>query len=1234
MDEKKPRPDGSAPKKPDAPGAGTRYAGESSSSNVPLSPGSEPHDPEATIIDVGFSTPDPGATMVDLDATLVPGMLTAKSPTPASPSPARRQMSGLFVSAAVLQIGDVLGDRYEILQLLGEGGMGAVYKSSDRELGRPVALKVIRPELASNPAILARFKQELLLAHQVTHRNAVRVYDLGEASGVKFITMEFIEGSDLRSLLLKHGKFSPEEAVEIVRQICLALEAAHGVGVIHRDLKPQNVMQDKQGRILVMDFGLARSLESDGMTQTGALVGTMEYMSPEQAMGKQLDQRSDIFALGLIFYELLTGKMPYKADTALASLLKRSQERAIPASEIDAAVPKGLSDIVSKCLERDVEHRYANVSEMLADLDAWQGKRPVMASMAGTLRASGSAGVAPASTRKLPWMWVGAAILAIAVGVGGWLWRSGLPATTSTSVAKGPVNSLAVLPFRNASGDPGLDWIGSNLAELLPNDIGQSASLRTVSADRLHQVLNDLRFTSDSPLDPGTLRNIASNSSAQTLIWGQFTRSNGRIRIDANLQDFKRGANIIPLDVEAASEKDLPAAVDQLAKKVRENLALSPEIVKELQEQAFRPSSSSVEALRAYNEGMNLMRQGKNLEAQKQFEAATQADDKFALAYARLGQAYSNQGYDTEAEKNSRRAVNLSQNLPVSERYFIAATNARIAGDTDKAIESYTNLEKAAPQDPDIQFALGSLYENNNDFDKATQHYSKVLEQDPKYVDALLARGRVQIKAGKPLDSLDDLNKAQSLATIQGNKVEQAAILHAIGVAYRSSNRAQDALENYKRSLDIKRELGDKRGIAVSLNESAQAHVMLGQIPQAEANYKEALQIRQDIGDRRGYADTLMDMGNFYGDRGEQDKALQLYQQALTIQRNELKNELAQASLLNNIGTSYFSKGQYEDALTNYTQALQMREKLKIPEDVAETVRNLAATNTKMGQFDEALKQYLKALETWRSSGDTRDAAIASYDMGTVFQYQGRYGAALKAREDALKTFRDLKDRSYWMAEILSGYGLSLAQVGRSDEAKQSLERAMSLATELKNQALIAQVQLYSGDLAFYRGDLKSARSLYELALQTATKGKDPEKILAAKIAMARIDAIQGRGSAAIKGLAQQADSQGLKFEAVQASLDLGESLLKGKSIPAARQELDRALTRAQKFGLGGLEARANYLLGVAAKESGDTKQAAGYFREALGRWADEQKEASSQSFLNRADLAQMYNDAQKQAGK
>ena len=216
-------------------------------------------------------------------------------------------------------------------------------------------LKVIRPELASNPSILARFKQELLLAHQVTHRNVIRIYDLGDAEGVKFITMEFVEGKDLRTLIREKKKFAPEEAVEIIQQVCLALEAAHSVGVIHRDLKPQNIMQDGSGRILVMDFGLARTLEGDGMTQTGAIVGTMEYMSPEQALGKELDQRSDLFALGLILYEMLTGKAPFQAESALASLIKRTQERAIPVSDVDAQIPGALSGIVSKCLERDLD---------------------------------------------------------------------------------------------------------------------------------------------------------------------------------------------------------------------------------------------------------------------------------------------------------------------------------------------------------------------------------------------------------------------------------------------------------------------------------------------------------------------------------------------------------------------------------------------------------------------------------------------------------------------------------------------------------------------------------------------------------------------------------------------------------------------------------------------------------------------------------------------------------------
>src|SRR5580700_5478648 len=333
-------------------GVGVPAKGDSSSSNVP--PGELDGATLADHIPPPKLPVKPNTRVAGGDATYIDEHTSV---------PTGRQVhSGMFVRETVLQPGDVIGGRYEILLLLGEGGMGAVYKALDRDVERTVALKLIRPELAANPAILARFKQELLTAHQVTHKNVIRIYDLSEADGVKFITMEFVEGSDLRQLYRDRGKLPPDEAVDIIRQVCMALDAAHSAGIIHRDLKPQNIMKDKSGRILVMDFGLARSVQSEGMTQTGALLGTIEYMSPEQAMGKTLDQRSDLFAVGLIFYELLSGKMPFKAETAMASLLMRNQERAVPLAEIDATVPAGLSDIVSRCLERDLDRRYPSAA--------------------------------------------------------------------------------------------------------------------------------------------------------------------------------------------------------------------------------------------------------------------------------------------------------------------------------------------------------------------------------------------------------------------------------------------------------------------------------------------------------------------------------------------------------------------------------------------------------------------------------------------------------------------------------------------------------------------------------------------------------------------------------------------------------------------------------------------------------------------------------------------------------
>src|SRR5262245_43259425 len=241
----------------------------------------------------------------------------------------------LAASAAILEIGQVIAGRFQILEMLGVGGMGAVYKAYDRDIDRIIALKCIRPELSNNTEIVQRFTQELLLARQIAHKNVIRIYDVRDSSGLKFITMEYLEGRDLGSVMEERGKLPAPDAVAIIRQVCSGLAAAHAEGVVHRDLKPSNIMLEKNGRVVVMDFGLARAQENK-LTQTGAIMGTFQYMSPEQAKGEKADARSDIFTVGIIFYELLTGKTPYPSDSSIASLLKRTQEAAVPPSTLDS----------------------------------------------------------------------------------------------------------------------------------------------------------------------------------------------------------------------------------------------------------------------------------------------------------------------------------------------------------------------------------------------------------------------------------------------------------------------------------------------------------------------------------------------------------------------------------------------------------------------------------------------------------------------------------------------------------------------------------------------------------------------------------------------------------------------------------------------------------------------------------------------------------------------------------
>ncbi len=1136
----------------------------------------------------------------------------------------------------ILEAGVVLAQRYEIISILGEGGMGAVYKAKDLELNRLVALKVIRRELAGNQAIIDRFKQELILATQVTHKNVIRIYDLGESDSMKFITMEFVEGEDLRSLITKRTKLPPREAVEIIQQVCRALEAAHSVGVIHRDLKPQNIMQDQSGRILVMDFGLARTLEGDGMTQSGALVGTMEYMSPEQALAKSLDQRSDIFSLGLIFYELLTGRVPFKADSALASLIKRTQERVVPISEFDDTVPPALSEMVSRCLERDVEDRYQSVSDLLADLETWKNEGNVGAPI---YQSSVYRPIKKQGPTKKDYLLVCVAALAVLAFIlaGYFGMRSRQPKVgpaAKQQAAIVPAVSLAILPFHNMTSNAKDDWIGSSVADMLSTDVGQSAHLRTVSTDRLHQVLTDLRIGPQTSIDPDTMRRVAEFSNADVVVSGQYARFGDQIVIDATIRDLKRDQTV-PVKAQAL-EKDLPTAIDALAEAVRKNLSLSPDIINELKAQSFKATSKSVDALREYNEGLTFMREGKNLDAYKSFQAATAADPDFALALSRQGEVQSELGFETDSEQSSRRAKDLaeSQNLPLPVKYLISASRARIMDDKPKAIEAYENLSRSVPGDTDVQYTLGSLYLESGDYAKARSVFAKILETDPKNIKALWGMGVVENITGSPQAALDALGKGLSLTIQVDNQEQKALMLLSMGISYRLLNKPDEAMRNYQESIAINEKIGQKRGVAAALDEMANFQAMNGKSDAALASYKKALALQREIGMKKEAANSMMDMGTVYQDRGNYDQALEMYKQALQIQR-EQGDQQNESLCLNNIAAVYLTKGDPDNAFTFYQQALQLRQKLGVAGDIAEIMGGLGEAYVTTGQYEQALKSLMGALELARKAGDSRRAALVSHQMGLVFEYQGRFGAAVKSMQDAVTAFRDQGEHGRDMASFQNDLAGALARAGRGDESSKPLDEAETIARQLKNDALMAMISNTRGDVAFYKGDIASANQMYQNALKLAFRMKDPDALLLSKLNVARIAIAQGRSKEALamlQPLSAQAGKAGANV-ALQIAIALAQAEVGTKDYVQAERDLESSLTRTEKAGMRMDSAQIYYLLANCVRLKQGEAQAKSPYREALRMLNLVRYEPGAENILKRADVKAMYDESVHYAG-
>jgi eukaryotic-like serine/threonine-protein kinase len=724
------------------------------STPLPVSPG-------------GVTTPSAGARFFQKpDQTITNGVATGGSPSvPAGAGKARSPEESL-------RVGIVLGKRYEILEQLGEGGMGAVFKVHDRELERIIAMKVIRPELAQTADALNRFKQELIIARKVTHKNVSRIYDLAEADGVKFITMEFIEGRSLYRLLQEKGKLEPKQAAAVIVQVGRALEAAHAEGVIHRDLKPQNIMLDAHDRVVVMDFGIARSVEMGSMTRTGVVLGTPAYMSPEQAKGEELDARSDLFSVGIIFYELLTGASPYKSETALEAMYKRTTEQVRPPIQVASQIPKPLSDIAVHCLEIDKSKRYASAAEIVADLEAWAG---------GTLGTRVILQGKRPSWEKIGW--IGLAALAIgALGV--FLFRDKLFSVQPVAHRE---MSVLVADFTNKTDD---SLFNETLEPAFIIGLEGAPFIRSFSRGTARRLAGQLSPSAKS-LDEPAARLVATREGIDVIIIGSIAKDAGQYALSVRAIDGITGKDIVSKSAKA-DKKDVLASIGGLSADVRSALGdTTPESVKLAAQETF--TAETLEAAHSYAAAQDLQQKGRWDEAAKEYRHAIYLDPEFGRAFAGLAVAEANLGRRHEAEKNYKLALAHIDRMTDREKYRTRGAYYLWIRDPQKAVEEYTKLFQEFPADAVADSGLAYAYFLNRNMAKAQEIQRHAADRNAA---SATQRGNLAIYALYAGDFSSASKEAE--ATLKLNPNYEAAV-RALALAQLGQGQNQQAAETYNR---------------------------------------------------------------------------------------------------------------------------------------------------------------------------------------------------------------------------------------------------------------------------------------------------------------------------------------------------------------------------------------------------------------------------------------------------
>jgi eukaryotic-like serine/threonine-protein kinase len=1079
---------------------------------------------------------------------------------------------------ATFRTGDLLCERFRVVRFIARGGMGELYEAEDLTLGEHVALKTIRSEVAVHERANQRFRREVQLARKVTHPNICRIFDLfehrppeGTAGAVSFVTMELLHGETLSQHLRRLGPLSVEDARPVVQQMASALAAAHAADVIHRDFKSNNVMLIDAGpgrppRVVVTDFGLAHlvgdasGLADTGITVTGDVPGTPEYMSPEQIEGGVLTPASDIYALGIVMYEMVTGQRPFAAETPIASALQRVVG-ATPKSprEVKPDLPMEWDRAIMRCLARYPGGRFTDASDVARALDGTYTPR------------------APHSRLVLA---TTVALLVVAAA-GALLWRGRTASPGAEPSSPNPATAVptdtirpavAVLGFRNLAGRDDAQWLSTALAEMLTTELAAGERLRTIPGENVTRMKTELALADADTYASETLARIRQNLGADLVVTGSYVTvgagDTSTLRVDIRLQDSREGETL-SLVSEMGAVSDLLDLVARAGMRLRDKLGVQ---VAETSVRASQPTSPEV--ARLYAEGLMRLRQFDALGARSIFEQAVKADPRFPLAHSALANTWSQLGYDSRAKDVAARAFELSANLPRADRLLVEGTyremssawkeaiaiwqtlatffpddvehvlrlaNAQIASGAAKdglaTIESFRKRFPATT-DPRLDLAEANAAETLSDFKRMQTAASAAATAGEKLgarlvvAGARLRQGSASLRQGQTEQAVKLFEDARAMYAAAGDKAGVARTLNNLASAISDGPDTKRTRALYEEGLSIARSIGEQDLVARFLNNIAIQERRAGNLQASLRMNQESLTIRREIGDRTNAAISLNNIGNVLLDLGDLQGASRYYEESAAMSR-EIGDRRGLARALYNHGESLKLQGEIERSRTTYEEALSIRRSIDDPASVATSLYGVGHIAGVQGDLATAEKVLSEALEMDRRFNRRRPMAYATYQLGDIALMRGDLALAKQRHNDALAIRTELGEKGT-AAESRAALAVVALEEGRAADAeKLATEAATVFAGQSSpdNEAMARAVLALS---IFMQGRRAPAAREIERAQALV---KSPQHVLArlpVMIAAARVGS-EGNPAAALSAL------EAIRAEAVKRGIARSE---------------------------------------------------------------------------------------------